>query len=162
MEAKRLAGLSAPLKWGITAYLLLASLGFCVAALMSHYHYGFDHAKTVTYYLGSESEMAMPKLYPQILQAAHVHSFTMPMVFLPVWLGLHFLSLSDGWKKLLIAGGALSILLYNSAPFLVRYESSSSVYLFTIGGIGLFLFFLVPAGFILKETWLGTRANNAK
>ena len=161
MEARRFSEFSPTVKWAITAYLLLASLGFGVAALMSHHHYGFNHAQTVTYYLGSEEEMAMPKLYAQLLQAAHVHSFTMPMVFLPLWLGLHFLNVATGLKKLFILGGAASILTYNAAPFLLRYESSHAVYLFTVGGVGLFLFFLLPAGLILKETWLGRADKSA-
>ncbi|HCU25662.1 MAG TPA: hypothetical protein DF383_11660 [Deltaproteobacteria bacterium] len=145
------------LKWTVTVFLLLSGIGFSVAALMSRERYGFDHARTLVHYLGDETEggmrLAMP--YGQVIQTAHVHSFSMPLVFLALWLGLHFVPLRPFLKKLLIGGGALSILLYNAAPFLVRYKSPHYVTLFTVGGIGLFFFFFLPAFLILYETWWG-------
>lgn len=149
-------------KWAVTAYFLLSVVGFSVASLMSHQRYGFDHGRTVTYYLGDESEMAFPKLYPQLLQTAHVHTFTMPLVFLPAWLGLAFTACRDSLKKALIAGGALSILVYNGAPFALRYGSPKAAVLFTVGGIGLFAFYLAAVALILAETWLGRPRGHDK
>jgi hypothetical protein len=123
--------------------------------MISHDRYGLDHSQTAVFYRGDEAQMAFPKLYGQLIQTAHVHSFTMPLVFLSVWLALAFTPLSGALKKFLIAGGALSILIYNAAPFLVRYASERWVSLFTVGGIGLFVFFLVPTALALYETWLG-------
>ena len=163
MESPRLYLQNSGLKWAITAFLLLTAVGFGVAGLMSREHYGLSHEQTILYYRGDETGggMEMPKLYPQLLQAAHVHSFTMPLVFLTVWLGLHFTPLAPRWKKAIILGGTLSILIYNAAPFLLRYYSVRSATLFTVGGIGLFLFYFLPAGLILYETWIGfsTRAR---
>lgn len=157
MESPRLHIQSSGLKWAVTAYFLLTSVAFGIAGLMSREHYGLNHEQTVIYYLGDEASggMQMPKLYPQLLQTAHVHSFTMPLVFLAVWLGLHFTPLRTGWKRTMIAGGMLSILIYNAAPFLLRYYSPNSATLFTIGGVGMFVFYFVPAGVILYETWIG-------
>jgi hypothetical protein len=90
-----------------------------------------------------------------LLQTAHVHSFTMPLVFLSVWLGLCWIPIRVSLKKFLVAGGAFSILIYNMAPFLLRYVSPKAVSLFSVGGIGLFFFFLFPAVLILYETWVG-------
>ncbi len=153
----RLYRQNSALKWAVTAYLLLSSLGFGVAGLMSREHYGFSHQQTVVYYRGDESSggMELPKLYSQLLQTLHVHSFMMPLVFFTMWLALHFTPLQDRSKKIFIAGGSLSILLYNAAPFLLRYYSEKSVSLFTIGGIGLFFFYLIPTLVILYETWFG-------
>jgi len=164
MENLRLKNSNEGLKWAISAYLFLASLGFGVAILMSYLHYGLDHQKTLVHYLGNESKggMEMAKLYAQLLQTAHVHSFTMPLVFLSVWLALAFTPISPAFKRLLIAGGALSVLIYNAAPFLVRFHSPDWVFLFTVGGGGLFLFFFLPAALVLYETWWGLkdRAKN--
>ena len=153
---------AAGVKWALTAYLLLSVIGFFVAALMSHQHYGFDHEKTVIYYLGDEAQMAFPKLYPQLLQTAHVHTFTMPLVFLPVWIGLSFTAWKTSLKKLFIVGGALSILTYNAAPFALRYGSPQAASLFTVGGVGLFFFYLVSALILLAETWLGLPRNRVR
>jgi hypothetical protein len=99
--------------------------------------------------------MALPKPYGHLLSVTHIHSYTMPLVFLTVWLGLQGVPLRSAWKKIIIIGGALSILLYNTAPYLLRYVSPRAAFLFTVGGVGLFLFFLWPAGAILCETWWG-------
>jgi len=155
MEKSRLHQLSSPAKWALTAYLLLTTLGFSVAALMSHLHYGWSHQQTKLYYLGSETEMAFPKLYAELLQTAHVHSFTMPMVFFILWWSLTYLPLKSGFKKFFIVGGALSILVYNAAPFMLRFVSPKWVLLFSVGGIGLFVFFLSPTILVLYDTWFG-------
>jgi hypothetical protein len=155
MEIPRLHHQNKTLKLALTAYLFLSILGFSIAGLISHQRYGFDHKQTIEFYLGDESQMAFPKLYSQLITTAHVHSFVMPLVFLILWLGLTLVPLRAGWKGLFILGGTLSILTYNGAPFLVRYHSPQWVWLFTAGGIGLFFFYLVPAGAILYEAWFG-------
>jgi len=159
MELPRLRDQSPFVKWVVSVYFLLSSLGFLIAGLISHQRYDFDPAQARTYYLGNEAEMAYPKLYSQLIQVAHVHSFTMPLVFLMAWVALIFVPLKTGLKKFIVLGGALSILVYNAAPFLVRYQSGQWVGLFVIGGLGLFCFYLLPAGAILWETWLGWGAK---
>ncbi|MCE9626055.1 MAG: hypothetical protein K8R69_11505 [Deltaproteobacteria bacterium] len=161
MESPRLHRQDVGLKWAVTCFLLLTGIAFLIAGLMSREHYGFSHAKTVAYYLGDEAQggMELPKLFSQLLQTVHVHSFTMPLVFFALWLGLHFTPIASGLKKFFIFGGSLSVLTYNAAPFLLRYYSENSVHLFTVGGIGLFFFYFVPAGFILYETWFGIQTS---
>ena len=157
MEKIRLRQLGPSLKWALTAFLLLTSLAFGVAALQSFERYRLDHEKTTQYYLGdpAEGEMAIPKPLGHLISVTHVHSFTMPLVFLAVWLGLHGVPLRSSWKKTICVGGTLSILIYNSAPYVVRYLNPHSAFLFTVGGVGLFFFYFWPAGAILFETWRG-------
>jgi len=155
METTRLYRQKPAIKWVISCYIMLIAIGFIVAGLISHQRYGSNHRQTSIYYRGDEAEMAFPKLYSQLIQTAHVHSFTMPLVFLGVWAALVFTPVGIRWKKILIAGGALSVLMYNSAPFLLRYVSQKWVALFTVGGLGLFIFFFLPACLVLYETWFG-------
>lgn len=145
------------MKWAVTAYLLLVSLGFFVAGLQSYERYRINHEKTKEYYLGNpaEGELAMPKPYGHLLSVTHIHSYTMPLVFLTVWIGLQGVPLRNAHKKFLIGGGFLSIGLYNAAPYLLRYYFPDSAFLFTVGGVGLFLFFFWPAFTVLFETWIG-------
>lgn len=157
MENPRLFHQNKTVKWTITAYLLLSILGFLVAALISHERYQWNHQVTKEFYLGNEAKMAYPKLYSQLITVAHVHSFVMPIVFLLLWLGLSQVPIRNLWKYFFIAGGTASILIYNAAPFLVRYLSPQWVVCFTIGGVGLFFFYLLPAGLILNETWRGIK-----
>lgn len=150
-----LSKLSQSAKWGITAYLFLTCIGFVFAGLMSYNRYDLDHAKTVQYYRGdpAEGDAPLPKPYSHLVGVTHVHSFMLPAVFLPLWLGFHGIFLQGIWKKLFIAGGALSILIYNAAPYLVRYASPRWVFAFSVGGVGLFLFYLLPAALLAKAMW---------
>jgi hypothetical protein len=157
MTLPRFHQINSVFKWAITLYLLLTCLGFGVAALISRDRYDWDHDKTVVFYRGNEEQMAYPKTYGELIQTAHVHSFTMPLVFLMIWLGLSALPLRRGFQITVMLGGALAILLYNGAPFFVRYLSASYVWLFTIGGVGLFIFYYLPALLILWEIWFGFR-----
>lgn len=155
MESTRLHHLKPSLKWALSAYLLLSILGFAVAALISHDRYAWDHKQTEVYYLGDESQMAYPKPFGSLIQAAHVHSFAMPLVFGALWLALNWVPLGEGLKKAVVIGGAVSVLLYNGAPFMVRYVSAQWVTLFTWGGVGLFVFYVIPALLALWEVWFG-------
>lgn len=157
MEIPRLNRLSLSLKWALTVYLILTCLGFAIAGFISHDRYGFEHERTQVYFLGSEAEMAYPKLYGQLIQTVHVHSFSMPLLFLAIWLGLSGVALKRWIKMTFIFGGGISILVYNAAPFLVRYHSPKWVSIFSIGGVGLFLFYCLPALIILWEIWIGLR-----
>lgn len=162
MEKIRLKNLPSSLKWAISAYFLLASIGFIFAALMSHDRYDFDHQKTIQYYLGdpADGEAAFKKPLSHLLGVTHVHAFMLPLVFLTLWIALQGVPVRTGFKKLIVFGGALSILIYNAAPYLVRFVSADYVFLFTVGGIGLFLFFLGPSGIILREIWTGKQKEN--
>ena len=156
MENIRLHRLSSPFKWALTAYFFLLSLGFGMAGLMSYTTYGLNHEKTVHFYLGNlEEGDAMPKPLSYLVPTTHVHSFTMPLVFLTLWIALQGVPSRAHFKRFVIFGGTLSILIYNSAPYLVRYVFPETVSLFTVGGIGLYLFFFWPMGAILYETWFG-------
>jgi len=152
----RLSQLSSTFKWALTAYLFLVTIGFAMAGLMSYTTYGLSHEKTVHFYLGNPAEgdtLSKPLAY--LVPTTHVHSFTMPIVFLTVWVALQGVPLRPRWKKCIIVGGVVSILIYNAAPYMVRYFYPQTVVFFTVGGIGLFLFFLWPAFLVWYEMWFG-------
>lgn len=155
MEKIRLKNLPSSFKWLLTAYFLLVSLGFVFAALMSHDRYGFDHQKTIQYYLGdpADGEAAFKKPFSHLLGVTHIHSFTLPLVFLTLWIALEGTLLKSRHKKIIIFGGCLSILIYNASPYFVRFVSPHYVSAFTIGGIGLFLFFFAGVGVIFSNLW---------
>jgi hypothetical protein len=157
METPRLYRQNKVIKLAVSAYLCLSLLGFTAAALISHQRYQWDHVATTEFYLGNEAKMAYPKLYSELIATAHVHSFVMPIVFLILWLGLPLTPIRNSWKTFFILGGTASILIYNAAPFLVRYHSAQWVWLFTLGGVGLFFFYLIPSSLVLSETWWGLK-----
>ncbi len=155
MENLKLSRLNATYKWAITAFLLLTSLGFSVAGLQSRLRYDFNHEKTVEYYLGdpAEGDSPFPKPLSYLVSVTHVHSFTLPLIFFILWILLNATSFQGGLKKGIILGGVFSILIYNMAPYAVRYFSSHSVFLFTVGGVGLFIFYFFPMFLVLHELW---------
>jgi hypothetical protein len=161
MEKFKLYHLSSSFKWAITTYFFLVTLGFGMAGMMSYTTYGLSHEKTVQFYLGNpaEGEAAFPKPFAYLVPTTHVHSYTMPMVFLTVWLAFQWVPIRSPLKKGIILGGTISILIYNTAPYLVRYVFPKTVVFFTVGGIGLFTFFLWPAGLVLYETWVGFKTK---
>lgn len=155
MSQTRLKTQNFNLKFSLTIYLILSMIGFLIAALISKDRYNFSHQQTVIFYLGDEAQMAFPKLFSQLIQGAHVHSFMMPVLFFIIWFAMTWVPVRSLWKTIFVLGGGASILLYNAAPFLVRYQSAQWVWLFTVGGIGLFFFYFVPALLICYETWIG-------
>jgi len=161
MEIKRLHHLSSPLKLVLLLYFFLTSLGFCGAALMSYDRYHFDHQKTSYYYRGdpAEGETAFAKPFSQLIGVTHVHSYTMPLVFLTAWLALQATPIRKWMKNFLVLAGGLSILIYNIAPYVLRYETEKGAYLFTIGGVGLFVFFFCPALLICYEILIGLKED---
>ncbi len=157
---KFLSSLSLSFKFAVRAYILLSCLGFGVAALMSYQHYGFNHDKTVQYYLGdpAEGEMAFKKPYSQLVGVSHVHTYTMPLVFFVMWILLQGSAAGERMKKIIVGGGSLSILIYNGAPYVVRNGWVDGAWLFSVGGVGLFLFYFWPAILVLRE--LGKKDNS--
>lgn len=155
MEKIRLKNLSSSFKLLLTTYFLLVSIGFVFAALMSHDRYDFDHQKTIQYYLGdpADGEAAFKKPLAHLLGVTHIHSFTLPLVFLTLWIALEGTLLKSRYKKIIVIGGCLSILIYNASPYLVRFISPHYVSAFTLGGIGLFFFFFAGVGIIFSDLW---------
>ena len=158
----RLKILPTSFKWALSLYFFLVTLGFGFAALMSHNRYDFDHEKTIQYYLGDPADGpdAFQKPYAQLLGVTHVHSFVLPLVFLTIWLALQYVPLrSQKFKVFLYLGGTFAILIYNAAPYLVRFVAPHWVIAFTIGGIGLFVFSFVPISLIFYEMLLGFKTQ---
>ncbi len=150
---KRLSNLTPSLKLAIKAFVLLSWLGFGIAGLMSYQHYSFNHQKTVEYFLGnpSEGEMAFKKPYSQLVGVSHVHAYTMPLVFFVMWVLLQGTPTRESVKKWMVIGGTFSILVYNVAPYVVRCGVKHAAWLFTLGGVGLYLFYFWPSFLVLRE-----------
>lgn len=155
----RLHQLSGAAKLAVVCYLTLLLVAFVFAALMSHNKYQWSDRYTQTYYLGESGEDALllPKSYEHLLGVMHVHAFTMPLVFLSLWLLLNKIPWSQKFQKPLILTAFLGIAFYNMAPWLTRFYSAKAVILFTLGGIGMFVAFLFIFLFVFVELIWGKR-----
>ena len=84
---------------------------------------GFDPGSVAQYYLGSEEEFAHPRTFGSMLEVTHAHLATMTVVILLLTHLAVFLPLSNRWKVALILSPFASMLLSESASWLVRYAS---------------------------------------
>ncbi len=150
---RRLSSLNSSFKLSIGLFILLTWVGFGVAGFMSFQHYSFDHDKTIQYYLGdpADGEAAFKKPYSHLVGVTHVHAYTMPLVFFVIWILLQGTTTRESFKKIIIIGGFLAILTYNAAPYLVRSGLTRGVWMFSLGGIGLYLFYFWPSMLVLRE-----------
>ena len=150
---RRLSSLTSSFKLSIALFVFLTGLGFGIAGVMSYQHYSFNHDKTVQYYLGdpSEGDAAFKKPYSHLVGVTHVHAFTMPLVFFVIWILLQGCPTRETFKKMIVLGGFLAILIYNSAPYIVRSGYVEGAWLFTVGGISLYLFYFWPSFLVLVE-----------
>lgn len=137
----------------MSAFVFLSWLGFGMAGVMSYQHYSFSHEKTIQYFLGdpSEGESAFKKPYSQLVGVTHVHAYTMPLMFFMMWILIQATPTRESVKKWIVIGGSFSILIYNVAPYVVRYGMAHGAWLFSVGGVGLYLFYFWPSFLVLKE-----------
>lgn len=149
----RLSNFKSSFRLAIGAFVFLTWIGFGVAGIMSFQHYSFNHEKTVQYYLGdpAEGEIAFKKPYSHLVGVTHVHAYTMPLVFFVMWILLQGTPSRESYKKWMVIGGSLAIITYNIAPYVVRSGLIKGVWLFTLGGIGLYLFYFWPSFIVLRE-----------
>ena len=69
-------------KLAATAFLLLAAAGLGVAALQIYVRTGLTHQGALLHYRGDEATLQYPMSFAQMVEIAHAHAFTLPLVAL--------------------------------------------------------------------------------
>jgi glucose-6-phosphate-specific signal transduction histidine kinase len=140
-------------KLAATAFLLLAAAGLGVAALQIYARTGMTPSGTLLHYLGDEATLQYPMSFPRMVEIAHAHAFTLPMLSL-VLCGAFLATSAREWVKrvvviVLFSGMTLEL----SIPWLIRYGPAWTVHLTLLTGTlivsGLFTAVAVP----LYEMW---------
>ena len=146
---------TAPLsfKFTATAFLLLAAAGLGVAALQIYARTGMTPSGTLLHYLGDEATLQYPMSFPRMVEIAHAHAFTIPMVSLVLAFAFLGTSVRESLKRLVVITLFSGMTLELSLPWLIRYGPAWTVHLTLLTGTlivsGLFTAVAVP----LYEMW---------
>jgi len=140
-------------KLAATAFLLLAAAGLGVAALQIYARTGMTPSGTLLHYQGDEATLQYPMSFVRMVEIAHAHAFTIPMVSL-VLCGAFLATSAREWlKRLLVIVLFSGMTLELSLPWLIRYGPVWTVHLTLLTGTlivtGLFTAVAVP----LYEMW---------
>lgn len=105
------------------AYLGFTLLGFATALALYWDGIGLDRA--AEHYLGNAddpdaTEILVEKSARELLEVAHFHLFTMPVVLL-VSSHLFLLSGAGAWRRVVVGVAVISTLLHLAAPWVVRF-----------------------------------------
>jgi|SaaInlStandDraft_6_1057023.scaffolds.fasta_scaffold56366_2 hypothetical protein len=159
-KQSRLTNLPFIMKWLSAFFLVLALIGFVVGLIMGIKKAGWVPSDIATYYRGSDTTMTFPKTIIELLEVAHFHLMSIPLVFLVV---SHLMILSNASNKLkiwLISIGSAGLVLHIITPFLIRYTSSNFAIFKLIGTVSLGMSMLVMTLIEIKE--LVIKSNQSK
>jgi len=110
----------------VTAWFLALTLGGCIlTGILAGESSGFRPADTSAYYRGDEAGETYPKTTRELVETAHFHVFSMPIVFLVVGHLMGMTRFGNASKSVLISGGFLGVLLNIAAPFLILHAGSA-------------------------------------
>lgn len=140
-------------KLAVTAFLLLAAAGLGVAALQIYVRTGLTPSGALLHYRGDEATLQYPKSFGAMVEIAHAHAFTIPLVTLVLAVAFLGSSARESLKRLVVITLFSGMTLELSLPWLIRYGPAWTVHLTLLTGAlivsGLFLAVAVP----LYEMW---------
>ncbi len=140
-------------KLAATAFLLLAAAGLGVAALQIYVRTGLTHQGALLHYRGDEATLQYPMSFAQMVEIAHAHAFTLPLVALVLAVAFLASSAREWLKRLVVITLFSGMTLELALPWLIRYGPRWTVHLTLLTGAlivsGLFTAVAVP----LYEMW---------
>jgi hypothetical protein len=149
----RLARTSLETKIAYSGFLLLLLPGIGTMAALSA-RVGLTPHAIATFYRGGDGEMNFPKEIGQLMETAHFHLFSVPVVLL-VLTHLLFATGCPPRLRLVISGAAyLGAVLEVGSPFAVRYLSGDFAIAVLLGWILLTAGMLSSVLFALWALWV--------
>jgi hypothetical protein len=143
----------ASFKLAATAFLLLAAAGLGVAALQIYVRTGLTPSGALLHYRGDEATLQYPMSFAQMVEIAHAHAFTIPLVTLVLAVAFLGSSARESVKRLVVITLFTGMTLELCLPWLIRYGPRWTVHLTLLTGAlivsGLFTAVAVP----LYEMW---------
>lgn len=140
-------------KLAATAFLLLAALALGVAALQIYVRTGLTPSGALLHYRGDEATLQYPKSFAEMVEIAHAHAFTIPLVTLVLAVAFLGSSAREWLKRLVVIILFSGMTLELCLPWLIRYGPRWTVHLTLLTGAlivsGLFTAVAVP----LYEMW---------
>lgn len=136
-------------------FIGLTLLGFASAMALYYDSLGIGASTAATYYLGngdnpSAAELIVEKSPRELLETAHFHLFSMPVVLLI--LGHLFLLARGGrWKSWVVGAASALTLLHVAGPWVIRYGGAAWGWVMPATGIPFLVLYLVMAVWPVPE-----------
>lgn len=136
-----------------TAFYLTMTAGYVIALLNAQVKTGGTVDGLIRHYRGASDGLAYPKEPTELIEVAHAHGFSVPMMYL--LLGGLFLAtdVSEAWKQGCTLMPFLGILIDQIAPWLVRYHAPGWAWLMAAGHVLSGAAFLVLISVPLWQMW---------
>ncbi len=122
----------------ITFFLILMGIAFAVSCLNFCERTGFSPRWTVRHYNGSDESVSeeteydeialqeglfFPKLYREILEITHVHTFMIPLIMFVLSRILSITDIREGIKIAVYSTAFVGTVMNLLSPYLIRYKS---------------------------------------
>jgi hypothetical protein len=136
-----------------SAFLLLMLPGLGTMLALSLGRIGIHPEAIAAYYRGGQGEMSFPKELWQLMEEAHFHLFSVPIILL-ILTHLLFATGSPPRTRVTISLGLwIGALFEIGGPFAVRYVSGAFAWLLLLGWVLLSLGILASVGYSLAALW---------
>jgi len=140
-------------KLAATGFLLLAVLGLGVAGLQVYARAGLTPHSTLAHFRGDEETLQYPMSFALMVENAHAHAFTQPMLALLLSVALILSNAREWLKRAAVIALFVGMAMDLGVPWLVRYGPAWTVHLLPLTAVlitsGLFVSVAVP----LYEMW---------
>jgi len=146
---------SATVRLLATAFYLTMAAGYVVALANAQVKTGGTVAGLIRHYRGAPDGSAYPKEPEELIEVAHAHGFSVPIMYLV--LGGLFLGtdVREGWKRWWILAPFAGIVIDQLVPWLLRYHSPGWAWAMVVGHGLSGAAFLVLVAAPLWDMWGG-------
>ncbi len=145
------------LRWFLSAFLLVLSIGVSVGLVYVCTTTEINPQGTVEHYAGSDTdEFYIPEKYPKSLEAmllmTHTHIISFAIIFVLLGALFHFNSMVTGkWKTVIMIEPLIATLVTFCSIWGIRYCHPSFAYLTILSGILMYLSFYLMSIILLYD-----------
>ena len=144
-------------KLAATGFLVLVVVGLGISAIQIYVRTGLTAQGALLHYRGDDATLQYPKSFNEMVEIAHAHAFTMPLLALVLSLGFILCTVPERLKGVVVIALFAAVALELGVPWLVRYGPAWTVHLFSLAGALLGGGLLVAVGVPLYEMWLSAK-----
>ena len=140
-----------------TAFYLAMAAGYVVAMANAKVKTGGTVEGLIRHYRGADDGSAYPKTPAELIEVAHAHGFSVPIMYLV--LGGLFLGteVREAWKRWWVLAPFSGVLIDQVVPWLVRYHAPQWAWVMVAGHGLAAVAFLVRIGVPVYEMWIVPR-----
>lgn len=143
----------------VTVFYLAMCTGYVIALANAHVKTGGTLAGLAAHYRGAPDGSHYPVEPEQLVEVAHAHGFSVPIMYLI--LGGLFLGtdVREPWKRVWMLAPFAGVLIDEAVPWLIRYQAAEWAWVMAIGHGVAGVAFLVLVGVPLWDMWGPARGS---